>query len=229
VFNEGYAATGGDALIRVDVAAEAIRLARVVHVLLPGEAEPCGLLALMLLHHARREARVGDDGELVLLENQDRSRWDRGAIGAALPLVDRALTLRRPPGPYALQAAIAAVHAQAPSAAATDWRQIALLYAELERVLPSPVVVLNRAVAVAMADGPAAGLALIDAVAGSLDGYHLLHAARADLLRREGRLGEAAAAYRRALELAGNAAERRFLEGRLAEVGGRAGERQRRH
>jgi RNA polymerase sigma-70 factor, ECF subfamily len=220
VFNEGYTATAGDALIRDDLAAEAIRLARVVHVLLPDEPEPTGLLALMLLQHSRRFARVGPDGELVLLEEQDRARWDRGAIAAALPLVDRALTLRRPPGPYALQAAVAAVHAQAPHAGATDWRQIALLYGELECVLPSPVVVLNRAVAVAMVDGPAVGLALIDAVAEPLDAYHLLHAARADLLRREGRLDAAAASYARALELAGNAAERRFLARRLAEVRG---------
>jgi RNA polymerase sigma-70 factor (ECF subfamily) len=176
----------------------------------------------MLLHHARSGARVGADGELVLLEAQDRSRWDAGMIGQALPLVDRALTLRPPPGPYALQAAIAAVHAQAPRAEATDWRQIALLYDALGRVLPTPVVTLNRAVAVAMADGPAAGLALIDALAasGSLDDYHLLHAARADLLRREGRAAEAAASYARALELATNEAERRFLAGRLAECGG---------
>jgi len=220
VFNEGYSATGGDALIREELAAEAIRLARLVHGLLPGEPEPCGLLALMLLHHARRAARVDAAGELVLLEDQDRARWDHGAIGAALPLVDRALTLRRPPGPYALQAAIAAVHAQAPRADATDWCQIALLYEELARALPSPVVTLNRAVAVAMARGPAAGLELIDAVADSLASYHLLHAARADLLRREGRRDEAAAAYARALELAGNEAERRFLAGRLAEVRG---------
>jgi RNA polymerase sigma-70 factor (ECF subfamily) len=222
VFNEGYAATGGDALVREDVAAEAIRLARVVHTLLPGEPEPAGLLALMLLHHARRGARVGADGELVLLEAQDRGRWDRAMIGQALPLVDQALTLRPPPGPYALQAAIAAVHAQAPRAEATDWRQIALLYDELGRVLPTPVVTLNRAVAVAMADGPAAGLMLVDALAagGALDDYHLLHAARADLLRREGRRREAAASYARALELATNAAERRFLARRLEECGG---------
>ena len=217
VFNEGYAATAGDALVRDDLAAEAIRLARVVHVLLPDEPEPAGLLALMLLHHSRRAARVGPGGELVLLEAQDRARWDRGAIGQALPLVDRALTLRRPTGPYALQAAIAAIHAQAPTPAATDWRQIELLYGELARVLPSPVVALNRAVAVAMADGPAAGLAAIDALAGALDDYHLLHASRADLLRRMGRRAEAAAAYARALELATNAAERRFLAARLAE------------
>jgi RNA polymerase sigma-70 factor (ECF subfamily) len=220
VFNEGYVATGGDALVRDDLATEAIRLARVVHQLLPEEPEPAGLLALMLLQHSRRAARVGADGALVVLAEQDRSRWDRGAIASALPLVDRALTLRRPPGPYALQAAIAAVHAEAGRAEATDWRQIALLYAELERVLPSPVVALNRAVAVAMADGPGAGLALIEAIAPSLDGYHLLHAARADLLRREGRRDEAAAAYARALELTGNAAERRFLERRLAEIRG---------
>ena len=157
--------------------------------LLPDEPEPAGLLALMLLQHSRRAARVGRRGELVLLEAQDRSRWDRALIAQALPLVDRALTLRRPPGPYALQAAIAAVHARAPRAEATDWRQIALLYAELANVLPTPVVTLNRAVAIAMADGPAAGLALVDALAngGALDDYHLLHAARADLLRREGR------------------------------------------
>jgi RNA polymerase sigma-70 factor, ECF subfamily len=191
-----------------------------VHVLLPDEPEPAGLLALMLLHHARRAARVDRDGEIVLLEAQDRALWDRGAIASALPLVERALTLRRPPGPYALQAAIAAVHAEAPSAGATDWRQIALLYDALGQVLPSPVVTLNRAVAVAMAEGPAAGLRLIDAVAPSLSDYHLLHAARADLLRREGRVEEAAGAYARALELATNPAERRFLAGRLAEMGG---------
>jgi RNA polymerase sigma-70 factor (ECF subfamily) len=217
VFNEGYAATAGDALVRDDLAGEAIRLARVVHVLLPDEPEPAGLLALMLLQHSRRHARVAGDGELVLLEEQDRSRWDSGAIAQALPLVDRALTLRRPTGPYALQAAIAAIHAQAPRAERTDWRQIELLYGALERVLPSPVVSLNRAVAVAMTDGPAAGLDVIDGLAGSLDGYHLLHAARADLLRREGRTADAAAAYGRALELATNAAERRFLAARLAE------------
>ena len=219
IFNEGYAATAGDALVREDLATEAIRLARIVHGLLPEEPEPAGLLALMLLHHARRAARLGADGELVLLEEQDRGRWDRGAIGQALPLVDRALTLRRPPGPYALQAAIAAVHAQAPRAEATDWCQIVLLYRELERALPTPVVALNRAVAVAMADGPGAGLELIDAIAPTLDDYHLLHAARADLLRRQGRREEAGAAYARALELATNPAERRFLARRLAETG----------
>jgi len=222
IFNEGYAATAGDAVVREDLAAEAIRLARIVHLLLPDEPEPAGLLALMLLHHARRAARVGADGDLVLLEEQDRERWDRAMIGQALPLVDRALTLRRPPGPYALQSAIAAIHAQAARPGATDWRQIALLYAELGRVQPSPVVTLNQAVAVAMADGPAKGLHLIDALAreGALDRYHLLHAARADLLRRLGRPAEAAAAYDRALELATLPAERRFLTRRRAECEG---------
>ncbi len=222
VFNEGYSATAGDALVREDLAAEAIRLARIVHVLLPGEPEPTGLLALMLLQHSRRAARVGAAGEPVLLEAQDRSLWDRAAIAEALPLVEGALTPRRPAGPYSLQAAIAALHAEAERAEATDWQQIALLYGELANVLPSPVVTLNRAVAIAMADGPAAGLALVDALAsgGALDDYHLLHAARADLLRREGRREEAAAAYRRALELATNEAERRFLAARLAECRG---------
>jgi RNA polymerase sigma-70 factor (ECF subfamily) len=219
VFNEGYAATAGGELVREDLAAEAIRLARVVHVLLPEEPEPAGLLALMLLQHSRRAARVGEAGELVLLEAQDRSRWDSAAIGQALPLVERALTLRRPPGPYALQAAIAAVHAGAARAEDTDWPQIALLYAELANVLPSPVVTLNRAVAIAMANGPAAGLALVDALAngGALDDYHLLHAARAGLLRQQGRLAEAAGAYERALELATNEPERTFLAARIAE------------
>jgi RNA polymerase sigma-70 factor (ECF subfamily) len=219
VFNEGYAATAGDALVREDLAAEAIRLARVVHVLLPDEPEPAALLALMLLQHSRRAARLDERGELVLLDAQDRSLWDRGAIAQALPLVERALTLRRPPGQYALQAAIAAVHAQAPRAEETEWWQIALLYAELANVLPSPVVTLNRAVAIAMAEGPAAGLALVDAIAngGALDDYHLLHSTRADLLRHVGRREDAAAAYERALELATNDPERRFLAARLAE------------
>jgi len=222
VFNEGYAATAGDALVREELAAEAIRLARLVAVLLADEPEPAGLLALMLIGHSRRAARVDAEGGLVLLDAQDRSLWDRALIAEALPLVDRALMLRRPPGPYALQAAIAAVHARAARAEDTDWRQIALLYAELANVLPTPVVTLNRAVAVAMADGPAAGLALVDALAngGALDDYHLLHATRADLLRRRGRRDDAAAAYERALELATNDAERRFLAARLAECRG---------
>jgi len=218
IFNEGYAATAGDALRRDELAAEAIRLARVVHDLMPAEPEPAGLLALMVLHHARRAARAGVDGELVLLADQDRARWDQAAIAVALPLVDRALTARHPPGTYALQAAIAAVHAQAERAEDTDWSQIAALYGELVRAEPGPVVELNRAVAVAMAEGPEAGLALIDGVAGALEDYHLLHAARADLLRRDGQVDEAARAYRRALALAANGAERAFLERRLAEL-----------
>jgi RNA polymerase sigma-70 factor, ECF subfamily len=221
VFNEGYAATSGE-LVRDDLTAEAIRLARVVHELLPAEPEPPGLLALMMLHEARRPARVSEKGELVLLSEQDRGRWDRAAIAAALPLVDEALTLRRPPGPYALQAAIAAVHARAARPDETDWKEIALLYGELVRVLPSPVVALNRAVAVAMAAGPEAGLALVHELVegGELDDYHLLHAARADLLRRQGATGAAATAYERALELATNEAERRFLAARLNELRG---------
>ncbi len=215
VFTEGYAATAGATLIREELAGEAIRLARVVHALLPGEPEPAGLLALMLLQHSRRAARIDDAGGLVLLPDQDRDRWDRDAIAEALPLVDRALTARRPAGPYALQAAIAAVHAGAPAAAATDWRQIAALYGELLRVRPSPVVALNRAVAIAEAEGPEAGLALLGTLGGALAGYHPFHTARAELLRRAGRGGEAAAAYRRALELVGTDPERAFLQARL--------------
>jgi RNA polymerase sigma-70 factor (ECF subfamily) len=219
IFNEGYSATAGDELVRDDLAAEAIRLAQIVHLLLPGEPEPAGLLALMLLQHSRRAARVGPGGEMVLLEAQDRSRWDRAAIAQALPLVDRALTLSASPGPYALQAAIAAVHARAARPEETEWCEIALLYGALVRVLPSPVVALNRAVAVAMASGPSVGLALVDELVarGELDDYHLLHAARADLLRRHGRREEAAAEYRRALELATNEPERRFLAARIEE------------
>jgi RNA polymerase sigma-70 factor, ECF subfamily len=222
VFNEGYAATAGDDLVREALAAEAIRLARVVHGLLPEEPEATGLLALTLLQHSRRAARIGDDGELVLLEEQDRSRWDVAAIEEALPLVEAALVARRPPGPYALQAAIAGVHAHARDAADTDWLEIAMLYRELAAAAPGPVVELNRAVAIAMAYGPAAGLERLErlAEAGTLDDRHLLHAARADLLRREGRHDEAAAAYRRALALAGTAPERRFLARRLRECGG---------
>jgi len=219
VFNEGYAATAGDLLLRVDLCAEAIRLGRLLVSLLPDQAEAWGLLALMLLHDARRPARVSDTGDLILLEEQDRSRWNQADIGEALPLVERALA-GRPVGPYAVQAAIAAVHARAARPTDTDWRQIAALYGVLAGITPSPVVELNRAVAVAMADGPEAGLALLDVLDrdGALPRYHLLPAARADLLRRQGRNREAAAAYREALALAANEAERRFLVRRLTEV-----------
>jgi RNA polymerase sigma-70 factor (ECF subfamily) len=219
VFNEGYAATAGDALVRRELCAEAIRLARLVRELLPLESAPRGLLALLLLHDARRAARVTASGDLVLLEDQDRTIWDQGQIAEALPLVEAALRAR-PVGPYAVQAAIAAVHARASRAADTDWPQIAALYGVLARLTPSPVVELNRAVAVAMAEGPARGLELLDELdaRGELAHYHLLPAARADLLRRIGRTGEAAEAYRAAIGLAGNDAERRFLVRRLAEL-----------
>jgi RNA polymerase sigma-70 factor (ECF subfamily) len=221
VFNEGYVASSGDALVRRELCAEAIRLGRVLVELMPDEAEALGILALMLLHDARREARVGPRGELVLLEDQDRARWDRDRIKEGSALVERALRMRRP-GPYQVQAAIAAVHDEAESAPETDWVQIALLYDRLLELDPSPVVELNRSVAVAMVDGPARGLELLDGIEarGGLDGYHLLHAARADLLRRLDRRAEAALAYRRAYELAGNEAEREFLARRVAEVGG---------
>jgi RNA polymerase sigma-70 factor, ECF subfamily len=220
IFNEGYAASAGDSLVRRELCAEAVRLGRVLAELMPDEGEALGLLALLLLHDARREGRVDPAGELVLLEDQDRGRWDRAKIGEGVRLLDRAIR-RGPPGPYRLQACIAALHAVAPTAAATDWRRIVLLYDQLMEVASSPVVALNRAVAVAMVEGPAAGLALMDglAAAGDLDGYHLLHAGRADLLRRLGRAEEAAAAYRRALDLATNPVERAFLTRRLAEVG----------
>ncbi|NJP47412.1 RNA polymerase sigma factor [Actinacidiphila epipremni] len=218
LFNAGYApgAAGPD---QRRVTAEAIRLARLLAALLPGEPEAAGLLALMLLHDARAAARTDADGDLVPLAEQDRSRWDRRGIAEGTAVLDAALARRRP-GPYQVQAAIAACHAQAEKAEATDWPQIALLYAELARMAPGPVVELNRAVAVAMADGPAAGLALADALAaaGELAGYHLLPATRADLLRRLGRDAEAAAAYREALALAPTEAERRFLAGRLADL-----------
>jgi RNA polymerase sigma-70 factor (ECF subfamily) len=219
IFNEGYAASAGDALVRRELCAEAIRLGRVLAELMPDEGEALGLLALLLLHDARREGRVGPTGELVLLEDQNRDRWDRARIGEGVRLLDRAMRLG-PPGPYRLQAGIAALHAVAPTAAATDWQRIAALYDRLLAVAPSPVVALNRAVAVAMVEGPEAGLAQMDplAASGGLDGYHLLHAARADLLRRLGRDREAAAAYRRARELAANPVERAYLTRRLAEV-----------
>jgi RNA polymerase sigma-70 factor (ECF subfamily) len=218
VFNEGYSATAGNALTRHELSAEAIRLGRLLLELLP-DPEVMGLLALMLLHESRRVARTGADGQLVLLDDQDRGRWDRELIGQGLALVDRALASGRI-GPYTLQAAIAAVHARAPTPQATDWARIVGLYDLLVRVDPSPVVELNRAVAVAMHDGPAAGLALIDALLarGELADYHLAHAARADLCRRLGREDEARVAYQRALALVRQAPERQFLERRLAEL-----------
>jgi RNA polymerase sigma-70 factor, ECF subfamily len=221
LFNEGYAATAGADLVRQNLSAEAIRLARTLARLMPGEPEAAGLLALMLLHDARRNARVDAAGELVTLEYQDRSRWDRDEIAEGVDLLEAALARGRP-GPYQVQAAIAACHATAAAAADTDWAQIAVLYAQLARMVPSAVVALNRAVAVGMAAGPAAGLALADelAAAGELAGYHLLPATRADLLRRLGRAEEAAAAYREALALVTTEAERRYLTRRLAEVTG---------
>jgi RNA polymerase sigma-70 factor, ECF subfamily len=220
VFNEGYVASGGDALIRRELCDEAIRLARLLAALMPDEPEVLGLLALLLLHHARRDARVGDAGELILLDDQDRSRWDQAMILDGVGVLDRAVRLGRL-GPYRVQAAIAALHATAASPEATDWGRILALYDALRRMSPSPVVELNRAVAIAMAHGPEQGLALVEELAagGALDGYHLFHATRADLLRRLGRDAEAAAAYRQALELTGNPAERSFLSRRLAEVG----------
>jgi RNA polymerase sigma-70 factor (ECF subfamily) len=236
VFNEGYASTTGEELITGALCAEAIRLARVLAELMPDEPEALGLLALMLLQDSRREARVDAAGDLVLLADQDRSLWSRSEIAEGVALVERALRMSGAgkqsaagagaaaaaggPGPYQVQAAIAAVHAEAASEAATDWVEIAALYGELLRLVPSSTVALNRAVAVAMADGPEAGLALVDGLAGdeALSASHLVHATRADLLRRLGRAEEAAAAYRRARALARTTAERRFLDRRLAEV-----------
>jgi RNA polymerase sigma-70 factor, ECF subfamily len=220
LFNEGYAATAGPDLVRQALCTEAIRLTRTLATLMPGEPEALGLLALMLLHHARRDGRMDDAGDLVTLEEQDRSRWDASEIEEGLGVLDAALRHDRV-GYYQLQAAIAACHATAENAADTDWSQIAVLYGRLAEVAPSPVVDLNRAVAVAMAEGPAAGLKLVDelAAAGALAGYHLLPATRADLLRRLDRRGEAAAAYREALELAATDAERRYLSRRLGEMG----------
>jgi RNA polymerase sigma-70 factor, ECF subfamily len=218
VFNEGYAASSGASLTRPDLSGDAIRLARLLVELLP-EPEAVGLLALMLLHESRRAARTSPAGDLILLDEQDRSLWHRDQIAEGLALVERALSSRRF-GPYTLQAAIAAVHAEAPRAAATDWAQIVALYDVLARAQPSPVVELNRAVAVAMRDGPSAGLALIDAILarGDLADYHLAHSARAELCRRLGRSADARASYERALALARQDAERRFLERRLAEL-----------
>ena len=213
IFNEGYAATEGD-LVRAELCEEAIWVTRVTDLLLRDEPEITGLLAMMLLHHARRDARVGPDGELVLLEDQDRARWDHDMIDEGLAVLARAMTRDRP-GPYQVQAAIAALHARAPRPEDTDWPQIAVLYGVLEDMAPSPVVRLNRAVAVAMADGPGAGLPLLESARDALASYHLFHAARADLLRRLGRLDDSTAAYRAALDLATNAAERAFLEQQL--------------
>ena len=218
VFNEGYSASAGGSLTRPDLSGEAIRLARLLIELLP-EPEAVGLLALMLLHESRRAARTSPAGDLVLLEDQDRSLWNRDQIAEGKALVERALVSRRF-GPYTLQAAIAAVHAEAADPTATDWAQIVGLYDVLGRVEPSPVVELNRAVAVAMRDGPAAGLALIDAILarGDLTDYHLAHSARAELCRRLGRTADARAAYERALGLAQQEPERRFLERRLGDL-----------
>ncbi|GAB3155344.1 RNA polymerase sigma factor [Microbispora hainanensis] len=220
LFNEGYSATAGADLVRHDLADEAIRLARVLVRLMPDEPEAAGLLALMLLHHARRAARLDEAGDLVVLEDQDRGRWDDGQIAEGVALLDGTLRRGRP-GPYQVQAAIAACHATAARPEDTDWAQIAVLYERLARLVPSPVVELNRAVAVGMAYGPAAGLALVDALreTGALAGYHLLPAARADLLRRLGRTAEAADAYREAAGLATTDAERRYLARRLAALG----------
>ncbi|HSD53809.1 MAG TPA: RNA polymerase sigma factor [Burkholderiales bacterium] len=216
VFNEGYSASSGAALLRHDVSAEAIRLGRLLLELLP-EPEVQGLLALMLLHESRRAARATLEGELVLLDEQDRSLWDRALIAEGTALVEQALGSRRF-GPYTVQAAIAAVHANAPAAGATDWTEIAALYDVLSRLQPSPIVELNRAVAVAMRDGPLAGLTLLDDILarGDLTDYHLAHSARAELCRRLDRRDDARAAYRKALSLARQEPERRFLERRLA-------------
>jgi len=219
VFNEGYSASSGSAVTRHDLSAEAIRLGRLLVELLP-EAEAHGLLALMLLHESRRQARTTAAGEVILLEDQDRRLWDREQITEGSRLVERALSARQGVGPYALQAAIAAIHAGAPTAADTDWAEIVGLYDLLLRVDPSPVIELNRAVAIAMRDGPAAGLALVDAILdrGELKDYRLVHAARAELARRLGRTADARASFERALKLTKQEPERRFLEKRIAEL-----------
>jgi RNA polymerase sigma-70 factor, ECF subfamily len=220
IFNEGYASTRGELHIRADLCAEAIRLARIVRALMPPQqtAEVTGLLALMLLHDARRDARLDDAGDIVLLDEQDRGRWDQKQISEALPLVEEALG--QSPGPYGLQAAIAAAHCRAARSEDTDWKRILLLYDLLERLQPSPIVTLNRAVAVAMVEGPERALALIDRLAaeGDLEDYHLLHATRADMLRRLGSRQEAVQAYERALARVTSNSERRFLERRISEL-----------
>jgi RNA polymerase sigma-70 factor (ECF subfamily) len=219
IFNEGYAATHGAMLVRTDLCSEAIRLGKVVRSLLDSPSgEATGLVALMLLHDSRRDARLDAAGDIVVLDDQDRGRWHADQIAEALPLVQEAL--RTDPGPFAIQSAIAALHCQAIRSEVTDWPQIALLYEILERIQPTPIVQLNRAVAIAMAEGPQRGLAIIDTLAskGELDNYHLLHAARADLHRRAGTFDEAATSYRRAIALVTNDSERRYLERRLREV-----------
>jgi RNA polymerase sigma-70 factor (ECF subfamily) len=218
VFNEGYAPTRGETLVRTDLCAEAIRLGNLIRTLMSPRppAEATGLVALMLLHDSRRAARLDAAGDLVVLEDQDRRRWDHAKIAQALPLVEEAL--RGGPGPFALQAAIAALHCQAARPEDTDWPQIVRLYDVLERLQPSPIVSLNRAVAVAMVDGPQEGLILMEELGRDLDAYHLFHAARADLLRRLGSAAEAAKSYKRALALVSNESERRYLERRLREL-----------
>ena len=217
VFNEGYVATRGDALIRQELVAEAIRLGRVLVSLLPGSAEAHGLLALMLLHDSRREARLNAANELVTLDEQDRSRWDQAEIQAGTALLDEALALNDP-GPYQVQAAISALHAAAPTSGDTDWRQIAMLYARLSQMAPSMVVEVNRAVAVGMYQGPQAGLEVLLSMESQADGFYPYHAACADLLRRTGQRETAAKAYQRALDLCGNRAERAYLHRRLDEM-----------
>jgi RNA polymerase sigma-70 factor, ECF subfamily len=218
VFNEGYSASSGESATRADLSAEAVRLARLLVELLP-EPEAAGLLGLMLLHESRRAARTSPSGDLILLDDQDRGKWDRRLIAEGVALVEQALSSRRF-GPYSLQAAISAVHAEAPEPAATDWAQIVALYDVLERLDPSPVIALNRAVALAMRDGAAAGLAVVEEILGKgeLADYHLAHAARADLCRRLGRNADARASYERALALARQVPERRFLAQRIAEL-----------
>jgi RNA polymerase sigma-70 factor, ECF subfamily len=219
VFNEGYSAALGDTLVRHELCAEAIRLARLLHALLPErEPELAGLLALMLLHDSRRSARVNASGELVLLAEQDRTRWNHAQIDEGCALVQWVFQ-RGPIGPYAIEAAIAALHASAPHVEETDWRQISALYGRLFAMYRSPVVALNHAVALSMAEGPEAALPLVDALQSSLEDYHLWHATRADLLRRLGRTAEAVSAYQRALEQAQNEVERKFLNRRLEELG----------
>jgi RNA polymerase sigma-70 factor (ECF subfamily) len=219
IFNEGYSATAGDSLIRKDLCADSIRLGRVLCELMPGEPANLGLLALMLLQDSRRNARTNNQGELITLEEQDRSLWDRDEIEEGLRLVERALRMGRV-GVYQVQAAIAALHAEAATASETDWPQIAALYEQLVRISPSPIVALNQAAAIAMSEGCERGLALVEeaGASGKLDRYYLFHAARADLLRRLNRLEEAATAYRRALTLATNSVERRYIHRRLREV-----------